>query len=156
MIDSTHGRAMAVRRPHWSHAAWWFVSGVVVGGVITLTLFPGSPAPYKWTANQLEPWIARTYVAAALNVLLFIPVGAMIGFLGRARWLWLAPAMSIAIETVQWVIPQRNPSLFDVALNTAGALLGYAIVAMLRRSYLALRPRDRDAPSLPEPAFDRR
>ena len=143
MTDTTHGRGLDVLRPHWSHAAWWFVSGVVVGGVITLTIFPGSPAPYRWAAGRLEPWVDPWTLAVTLNVLLFIPVGAMIAFLGRARWLWLAPLMSITIETIQWIIPQRNPSLLDVVLNTSGALLGYAVVAMLRRAYVALRSDDR-------------
>jgi glycopeptide antibiotics resistance protein len=127
---------------HWTHAAWWFVAGVVVGGVIALTIFPGSPAPYRWAADRLEPWADPAHLAAALNVLLFIPVGAMLAITARARWLWLAPAMSVAIETIQWVIPQRNPSLLDVALNTAGALLGYVIVATVRRSYEAYHARN--------------
>ena len=155
MIDSTHGRTVVGQRQHHSHAAWWFVSGVVVGGVITLTIFPGSPAPFQWAANRLEPWVEPANLAAALNVLLFIPVGVMIGFLGRARWLWLAPAMSIAIETIQWVIPQRNPSLLDVVLNTAGALLGYVVVATLRRSYVTIRSGARAGVGLPERVDDR-
>lgn len=150
------GRPLLAERARWSHAAWWFVAGIVVGGVITLTVFPGSPAPFQWAASRLEPWVEPGNLAAALNVLLFIPVGAMIAFIGRARWLWLAPAMSVAIETIQWVIPQRNPALLDVALNTAGALLGYAVVAMMLRSYLALRSSDRGAARLPEPANDPR
>ena len=139
MNDATHGLGLVGERPHWSHAAWWFTAGVVVGGVLALTVFPGSPAPYKWAANQLEPWLAPAHLAAALNVVLFLPVGAMIALAGRPKLLVLAPLMSIAIETIQWIIPQRVPALLDVALNTSGALLGYLLVATLRRSYLASR-----------------
>jgi|GEM_PF-5108981 len=139
MNDATHGLALVGERPHWSHAAWWFPAGVVVGGVLALTVFPGSPAPYKWAANQLEPWVPPAHLAAALNVVLFLPVGAMIALTGRPKLLALAPAMSVVIETIQWVIPQRNPSLLDVTLNSAGALLGYLLLAALRRSYLASR-----------------
>ena len=139
MTGGTHGRSVAADQPHWTYAAWWFTAGVVLGGVLALTVFPGSPAPYRWAANQLEPWVARGQVAAALNVALFLPVGAMIALTGRPKLLLLAPVMSVAIETIQWVIPQRNPALLDVALNSAGALLGYLLLATLRRAYLASR-----------------
>ena len=118
---------------------WWFVAGIAVGGVITLTLLPGSPAPYQWAASRLDDWIAPDVLAAGLNVVLFVPIGAIIALTGRARLLWAAPALSVAIETAQWVIPERNPSLLDVVLNTTGAFIGHAVGWAVRRVVLARR-----------------
>ena len=118
---------------------WWFVAGIAVGGVVTLTLLPGSPAPFQWAAGRLDDWIRPAVLAAALNVVLFVPIGAIIALTGRARLLWIAPALSVVIETAQWVIPQRNPSAWDVVLNTTGAVVGYAVGWAVRRVVLARR-----------------
>ena len=106
---------------------------------MTLTLLPGSPAPFQWAAGRLDDWIRPAVLAAALNVVLFVPIGAIIALTGRARLLWIAPALSVVIETAQWVIPQRNPSVWDVVLNSTGALVGYAVGWAIRRILLTRR-----------------
>ena len=128
-------------------AAWWFFAGVAVGGVLALTVFPGSPAPYRWLIGEVATPLGPYGVAATLNVLLFVPIGALIALTQRPRLLWLAPAFSVMIETVQWIIPERNPDPADIALNSAGALVGYGMVALTRRAYLR-RQADRGAGSM--------
>ena len=105
-------------------------------------MFPGSPAPYRWLVDEVATPLGPDGVAAALNVLLFVPIGALIALTRRPRLLWLAPALSVTIELIQWLIPERNPDPLDVVLNTAGALIGYGMVVLTRLAYLRLRSRD--------------
>ena len=101
-------------------------------------MFPGSPAPYRWLVDDVATPLGPDGVAAALNVLLFVPIGALIALTRRPRLLWWAPALSVTIETIQWLIPGRNPDPADVALNTAGSLIGYGVIALTRLAYLRL------------------
>ena len=110
--------------------------------MLALTVFPGSPAPYRWLVDEVGAPLGPDGLAAALNVLLFIPIGAMIALTRRRRLLWLAPALSVTIEMIQWLIPERNPDPRDVVFNTAGALIGYGIVALTRLAHLRLRSGD--------------
>lgn len=123
-------------------ATWWFLAGAVTGIIVTLTLLPGSPAPYRWAANQTAPWLDRGILAIVLNVALFVPLGLVLGTLGKARLLWLAPLFSVVIETLQWAIPERRPDPLDLVANSLGAALGYAIAAGTRR-FLVRRRRHR-------------
>jgi hypothetical protein len=64
--------------------------------------------------------------AAILNTALFIPFGAALGLGRRSLWvLGLAGfAVSLGIETVQHLLPGRNPTLGDLLFNTAGTVAG--------------------------------
>jgi VanZ family protein len=60
------------------------------------------------------------------NVLLFLPVGFLYR-LGQGRprsAVLLGAAISAGIETVQFFIPGRTPSVIDITMNTMGAGLG--------------------------------
>ncbi|MBM3717002.1 MAG: VanZ family protein [Actinobacteria bacterium] len=79
------------------------------------------------------------FVAGAettLNVALFVPVGMAVAALLPLRWAWLAAGfgavLSIVIETAQAAIPGRVPDVDDVLANTAGAILGTAVVILVR------------------------
>ncbi|GGI05306.1 VanZ family protein [Egicoccus halophilus] len=119
----------------------WFAAGIAVGAIVTLTLFPGSPAPFLWAADRLAPrGVEPGELAFVLNVALFVPVGLVLGLASRPRLLWLAPAASVMIELTQWLVPQRQPNVWDVVANTGGALLGYVVGALVLR--LLQRARD--------------
>jgi VanZ family protein len=72
----------------------------------------------------------------SLNVLLFIPLGALgrrsLHHAGLARLPALlatiggSMALSLTMETVQHFIPGRYPSLLDVVMNGGGAMMGVA------------------------------
>ncbi|MBI1722501.1 MAG: VanZ family protein [Gemmatimonadetes bacterium] len=65
-----------------------------------------------------------------LNLILFLPLGVAIalnGWWGRAAFV-AAGLLSAGIETAQFFIPGRDPSLGDVIFNTLGAAAGIAIV----------------------------
>ena len=82
---------------------------------------------------------AVTYsrVEVASNVLLFVPLGVL-GVLAfpRLRW-WLVPVgclvLSILIELTQFVLlADRFASIVDVGANVVSAILGAALVRLIR------------------------
>ena len=101
--------------------------------IVALTLTPGSPLPYLYLADLAEPWVDPSVLAAALNVLLFVPLGMVIAWFGRPRLLLAAVAASVTIELVQFALPDRNPLLRDVGTNSLGACLGYLAVVTWHR-----------------------
>jgi hypothetical protein len=56
---------------------------------------------------------------------LFVPLGAAVGLVARARWLWTLVALSIAVEVLQLGLPDRQTEPIDVASNSAGAVVGF-------------------------------
>ncbi len=86
--------------------------------------------------------VAPALVEPALNVILFVPLSLLGGYLFRAvrlgGWVLAGAAVSALVETLQLVIPGRVPTFLDVVANTAGALLG----AVLARGFLTADDRD--------------
>lgn len=108
---------------------------VVVMLVITLTPFHFA-VPRSWRVT-VDDWTVLDVVA---NVLLFVPAGFLLA-LGRPAgergtvWRALAAgaALSLAIESAQLFEAARYASPWDVLTNAAGAALGGALPARLRR-----------------------
>jgi hypothetical protein len=67
---------------------------------------------------------------ALRNVLLFLPLGVALTLRGRstARASLVAGGLSILVETAQFAVPGRDPSVGDVVFNVLGAALGAGLV----------------------------
>ncbi|HXH77225.1 VanZ family protein [Nocardioides sp.] len=107
--------------------------------------------PWGWQLNRLT---VRLYVffrydvpiapagalpehyGVLLNVLLFVPVGVALAKLSGWSW-WrvtlVATVGSAAVELVQAALLDREGSVWDVATNGLGALLGAVAVTGVRR-----------------------
>jgi hypothetical protein len=83
-------------------------------------------------------------VAIALNVLLFIPLGMVIGWTRRPYLLLAAPLLSIAIEITQLLLPNRSATLIDVVANTSGALVGFLIMRLWTHAFRPAEPSPED------------
>ena len=101
------------------------IAGVALLGIVLATLTP------DFAAGRQEPSlciICGRYGGedALLNVLLFIPFGFGLRLRGTDRlWAWGATiATTVTIETLQIVIPGRDPSLGDVVMNSLGGIIG--------------------------------
>ena len=124
------------------------VLGVWVAGGLLLTLMPAHPAPGQivehnfiptrtisiYLANLDSPFWVRQMVG---NLLLLLPVGLLgpIVLPWMDRWLRVlvaSLALSTAIELAQLWIPDRSAEVDDVLLNVVGAILGYAVLRVLR------------------------
>ncbi|MGK9149426.1 VanZ family protein [Plantibacter flavus] len=93
-------------------------------------------------------WFGYAFVESAANVLLFIPLGALLALeLPLRRW-WLAPVvttlLSAAIELGQTLLPERVATIADVYANAAGGLFGALVVLMVR---LLVRRHGRPSPT---------
>jgi len=124
------------------------VLGVWVAGGLLLTLMPAHPAPGQIVEHNFIPlhtigiylanldsgyWVRQM----AGNLFLLLPVGLLgpIVLPWMDRWLRVVVAslaLSTAIELAQLWIPDRSADVDDVLLNVVGALLGYAILSVLR------------------------
>lgn len=81
---------------------------------------------------------ANAPLEVLVNLLLFVPFGAYLGLLAP-RWSWLriggaAALLSLALEVAQYVLAVGVSDTTDLIVNTAGAVLGFALLALLRRS----------------------
>jgi len=69
---------------------------------------------------------------------LFVPFGLFVGALAPT-WSWLkagavALAVSLVLETVQHLISTGSFDTTDLIVNTAGALVGWAVFVLVRRA----------------------
>ena len=93
------------------------------------------------------------------NLLLFVPLGFGLAALARGRGLraavaiplilLLGAALSLGVEVLQCWLPDRDPSLVDVAANSASAALGAAL--QFASSSARWRPWRARAPRPPAP-----
>lgn len=121
----------------------WLIIGLV------LTLQPARPFPGQVVDDNLVPfhtlaiywrnldsgfWLRNLFG----NLFLLLPLGLLgpiaLPALNRS-WLIipLALLVSVSIELAQLRIPDRSADIDDVIVNVAGALLGYALLAVVRR-----------------------
>ena len=68
-----------------------------------------------------------------MNVVVFVPVGILLGSLLRGKGSWLIAlavgmGISLSIETMQYVFHRGFAEVDDVMHNTVGCILGYMIV----------------------------
>jgi glycopeptide antibiotics resistance protein len=124
------------------------LTGVVLGTLAPFT-FVGTPKQaFQFGAYQRQ---GDDFLA---NVLLFLPVGALLDREGRRRSIDArvagvgavagAALLSATLEYAQAYVPVRDSSLVDVLANSLGALGGVLVV----RSWGYLRTR-REAPDVP-------
>ncbi|CAI3794909.1 VanZ family protein [Pseudarthrobacter sp. MM222] len=125
-------------------ARWEFLAYAMILGAIALWPTPVDRAGAGLLVKALKDlhrrgmpgWIDYAFVESASNVLLFVPLGALVvSILGRRYW-WAGGAaglvLSAAIELAQFVfLPARYPTLLDVAANTAGATFGCLLMLLL-------------------------
>lgn len=116
---------------------------VVVGGVLSLTLFGGLPRGITPPQLYLDPvegargWASIAWEPILDNLLLFVPVGALsavVWWRRAAVLVWLGcVAFSAGIELFQYLVPTgRVANTADVLANAAGAALGILLAVILR------------------------
>ena len=79
-------------------------------------------------------------VSVVVNLLLFVPVGAMVGWKLRRSVVALAVALAaiVVVEAVQYVLALGITDVVDVAVDFAGFCLGFAMADMGRLAGLRL------------------
>ena len=146
---------IAARRPtRW--LLWLCLLGVIA--TILLLTMGLSFGDAGGTGLNLTPWqeirrgLDRQTPLGLLNVfgnvLMFVPVGALVAWIARRRRVLAGASvgllLSMAIETTQYGIG-RVADIDDLILNTAGALLG-AVLAVTWRAVVGRREAGYDEP----------
>ncbi|NLT49059.1 MAG: VanZ family protein [Clostridiales bacterium] len=67
------------------------------------------------------------------NVIMFLPVGMLIGLLWKWRGLWVAAGLSVGIEILQLVTSRGLCEFDDVFHNMISAVIGIGIVMIGRK-----------------------
>jgi glycopeptide antibiotics resistance protein len=126
-----------------------FVVALVVAYVLGLAVLVA--APWGWELNRLTvelytlfryDWriapdgIGPEHYGIALNVLVFVPLGAMLAVLTRRPWVSVLVCLvgSTLIELAQWRWLERQGEGSDVLANTFGAGVGVVAVTLLSRA----------------------
>lgn len=76
------------------------------------------------------------------NILLFIPLGALLYALWPRHWMWcIAVVLSIVIESTQYISGLGLCEIDDVISNGFGGLIGYGVERLIIRYRLKTRKR---------------
>lgn len=116
-------------------------------GVLTLGAFgSGGQGQVNWVPFQSlldglalgEFWVGIALTDLLGNILLFIPLGLVIGlrFVRLPIWVWAAPiavALTAAIEIVQLFVLNRSADMTDVMMNGLGGIFGFVVGRMIQR-----------------------
>lgn len=95
-----------------------------------------------WRRVKLTPFVSSDGDGASepsevvANLLLFVPLGVYLGLLAP-RWPWwnalgAGAALSLGLETVQYVLALGGSDSTDVLVNAAGTLAGFGLLALAR------------------------
>jgi hypothetical protein len=69
------------------------------------------------------------------NVIMFVPVGVLVGWIWRWRGLWVATGLSIFIEILQLITARGLCEFDDVIHNCVGAVIGVGVVMIGRKLF---------------------
>lgn len=132
-------RPIAFANPYWLVILW-------IGVIFLATLVPLEPSegvPAVWCVLCGDGALAD----GILNAALFVPLGAALSMAGfrPVRAVVLGALLSFAVETAQFVIPGRDPSLSDLLFNTFGTMVG---IVLARSASAWWRPKPRMADAL--------
>lgn len=96
--------------------------------------------------NGVPGWFGYDSLEFTANVVMFLPLGFLIGLAVPRRLSWAAlvivPAISIAIEVSQAVfLAARTASVTDVMANTVGGVIGVAVAVAFGAMMTGRRPK---------------
>ena len=86
-----------------------------------------------WSYEAIEKGRIELIPENVMNVVVFVPVGMMLGLLLRVKGSWLIAlifgmGISVSIEAMQYVFHRGFAEVDDVMRNTIGCILGYILV----------------------------
>lgn len=129
------------------HGAERIALAVVLIVILAITFWPTRvDAPFDRGLERvlaaghgigLPGFVDYDFLQNAANVVLFVPLGALVASVLMPTLWWCAGvlglSLSLVVEGSQAVfLPDRVASAGDLAANTGGALLGAAVVAAVR------------------------
>ncbi len=159
-VSRRHHRQLPARPRLWrlllDVALAWCLLGIAC---VTLLPTPSGQTGLEW-GLQLRPVVSIVdeltsaidasvaFRIVGLNIVLFIPLGFLLRIrpIGWLPTIALVPAISLAIEALQAVLPLgRTTNIDDVLLNTLGGLLGAGVASLALRTRRRSQIRAADA-----------
>ncbi|CAM3663990.1 VanZ family protein [Nocardioides zeicaulis] len=132
-------------RSRGRRTAWALAAAYLVGLVVLLTgpwglelnrLTVGLYTFFRYDWPVAPDWALPHHYGFVLNVVLFVPLGAVLVVLTRRPW-WVATLLALlgstAVEVAQGLWLDRVGSVADVVANTLGALVGALLLTPRRR-----------------------
>lgn len=99
-----------------------------------------------WSYSAIQEGRTELLPENIMNVVVFIPVGLLMGFMVNGSWLkvkraWLIVLMtglviSVSIEAMQYFFHKGFSETDDVMHNTLGCMIGYGVYAVARYGWL--------------------
>jgi glycopeptide antibiotics resistance protein len=114
-------------------------------GILVVTLWPSSghggtrihllPLSGFWEEDPYGTSLVSGIIGATANLLLFIPLGFLVGIRWRSfdrtsAVLALGIGISLSIETLQFALGGHDSSFDDVLMNALGAMFGHGLMRM--------------------------
>jgi VanZ family protein len=115
--------------PRWRAAAVFWAGAIVVSGVApigSVVEAVGPPDPVTTTGHFIAYAVLAFVLVVALDGWRATPQTLVLSFV-------LALGLGAVVEVVQGPIPYRDASLFDLAVDVAGAAVGLAVVSVVAR-----------------------
>ena len=125
--------------------------GLILAGYVFLIYYStvisrasGSETEYNlmlfWSYRAYFSGESQLLVENVMNVVVFVPIGILLGSLIRVRGSWLITlavglGISVSIEAMQYFLKRGFAELDDVIHNTVGCLIGYGIYSVARYGY---------------------
>lgn len=111
-----------------SYLTFWRISfWLVIGLLLFLTITPTPPQPINL------PQIDKIYHCAAFAGTTFLMLAAY----GRTNQIWsiyVATALGVLIEVIQYFVPGRGFSIADMLADFVGVLIGFGVFKWLTNS----------------------
>lgn len=90
-----------------------------------------------WSYTAIQEGRQELLAENIMNVIVFIPIGMILGSLLRVKGSWLIALLigcgiSVTIEAMQFFLMRGFSELDDVMHNTLGCILGFGIMKILR------------------------
>ncbi|WP_404431336.1 VanZ family protein [Microbacterium lacus] len=123
----TSGQTMRVAR---------LVLTIYASALALIAIWPmpvdGGAGPLLRGITRVFPFLTYARIEFGANILLFVPLGALLALLLTRRYLIMPIALvaTVSIESMQaLMLERRTPSVMDILANLAGACIGLLIVA---------------------------
>ena len=127
---------------------FWILTLLWLGILLRITVFRPGCFSHGLFSGRIEPdafayylelvrrgnWRYFTYLFVG-NLIWFAPAGILVRLRGGRVWQAALAgfSLSLLVETLQFILGSGVSEADDLILNTAGALLGFALTALLCR-----------------------
>jgi glycopeptide antibiotics resistance protein len=129
---------------------WRKIAGLILVGyvfviycstVLFRTAADGNGHEFRpfWSYDAIENGRSELLAENMMNVIVFVPVGVMLGCAFRSMTWWkvllIGCGISVSIEAMQYIFHRGFAETDDVMHNTLGCVIGYGLYSLIRMLY---------------------